>query len=286
MGVTLVKAAISDSRWSKFDKYKVVVLKNKVEETNLSFTKLHIFSLITATSLTVAHQYLAQPWQLSNFIALSFSFNAISLLRLDSFITGTILLSGLFLYDIFWVFATPVMVSVAMNFDAPIKIVFPKDVGNTKLGFTLLGLGDIGIPGIFLALALRFDYYLATERARIGGTLPPRPSSPFPRPYFFSSFIAYIAGQSPFPHFENYTESNSLTGLITTVVVMHTTKSAQPALLYLSPATIFSLIGCAWIRGELKSFWAYDDGSEDEPRKADAAVAGEKKGESIGIKEE
>ena len=29
---------------------------------------------------------------------------------------------GLFFYDIFWVFFTPVMVSVAKSFDAPIKV--------------------------------------------------------------------------------------------------------------------------------------------------------------------
>lgn len=34
--------------------------------------------------------------------------------------------AGLFLYDIFWVFYTPVMVSVAKNFDAPIKLLFPR----------------------------------------------------------------------------------------------------------------------------------------------------------------
>jgi hypothetical protein len=30
--------------------------------------------------------------------------------------------AGLFFYDIFWVFFTPVMVSVAKSFDAPIKV--------------------------------------------------------------------------------------------------------------------------------------------------------------------
>ena len=30
--------------------------------------------------------------------------------------------AGLFIYDIFWVFCTPVMVSVAKSFDAPIKV--------------------------------------------------------------------------------------------------------------------------------------------------------------------
>lgn len=36
------------------------------------------------------------------------------------------LLAGLFLYDVFWVFFTPVMVSVAKNFEAPIKLLFPR----------------------------------------------------------------------------------------------------------------------------------------------------------------
>ncbi|KAJ0667485.1 putative Piwi domain, peptidase A22B, signal peptide peptidase, ribonuclease H superfamily [Helianthus annuus] len=43
------------------------------------------------------------------------------MLSLGSFKTGAILLSGLFVYDIFWVFFTPVMVSVAKSFDSPIK---------------------------------------------------------------------------------------------------------------------------------------------------------------------
>ena len=51
------------------------------------------------------------------------------------------------------------MVSVAKNFDAPIKLLFPRlgllDSG--KRPFSMLGLGDIVIPGIFVALMLRYD---------------------------------------------------------------------------------------------------------------------------------
>lgn len=50
---------------------------------------------------------------------------------------------GLFFYDIFWVFGTDVMETVAKSFDAPIKVIWPKGKG-----FSLLGLGDIVIPGI------------------------------------------------------------------------------------------------------------------------------------------
>jgi Signal peptide peptidase len=40
---------------------------------------------------------------------------------LNNVVTGCILLGGLFFYDIFWVFGTNVMVTVAKSFEAPIK---------------------------------------------------------------------------------------------------------------------------------------------------------------------
>jgi minor histocompatibility antigen H13 len=46
---------------------------------------------------------------LTDILSLSFSHNALSLLKIDSFQTGCILLSGLFLYDIWWVFGTEVV---------------------------------------------------------------------------------------------------------------------------------------------------------------------------------
>lgn len=46
---------------------------------------------------------------LTDVLALSFSHNALSLLKLDSFKTGSILLSGLFVYDVWWVFGTDVV---------------------------------------------------------------------------------------------------------------------------------------------------------------------------------
>lgn len=94
---------------------------------------------------------------------------------------------------------------------------------------------------VFIALALRFDYHLALKRTPLL-----TPSRSFPKPYFFTCFASYIAG------------------LVTTIFVMHTFKSAQPALLYLSPACVGSVVLCALIRGESLEFWAFDDGSEDE----------------------
>jgi len=50
-----------------------------------------------------------KPALATNVLALSFAYNALCLLKVDSFRTGTILLSGLFLYDIYWVFGTEVV---------------------------------------------------------------------------------------------------------------------------------------------------------------------------------
>lgn len=55
-----------------------------------------------------------RPWMLSNTLAFSFATQAITLLRLESFVAGSALLGGLFLYDVFWVFGTPVV----SDFDA------------------------------------------------------------------------------------------------------------------------------------------------------------------------
>ncbi len=73
---------------------------------------------------------------------------------------------GLFFYDIFWVFCTPVMVSVAKNFDAPIKLLFPRSAlkAGVPANFAMLGLGDIVIPGLFVALLLR---WVAWSRDRV-----------------------------------------------------------------------------------------------------------------------
>jgi Signal peptide peptidase len=67
------------------------------------------------------------------------------MLNLGSTSTGLVLLWGLFVYDIFWVFFTPVMVTVATKIDGPIKLLFPTRGVAKK--FNMLGLGDIVIPG-------------------------------------------------------------------------------------------------------------------------------------------
>jgi len=48
--------------------------------------------------------------------------HALQYIFLGNFKTGALLLALLFVYDIFFVFGTDVMVTVAKNIDAPIKL--------------------------------------------------------------------------------------------------------------------------------------------------------------------
>jgi minor histocompatibility antigen H13 len=99
------------------------------------------------------------------------------------------------------------MVSVATSLDVPIKLMWPKSISfASDRGFTMLGLGDIVIPGVFVALALRYDHHRYSKSSS---------HASFTKPYFYSSLGAYISG------------------LATTMSVMHVFGKPQPALLYL-----------------------------------------------------
>nr|XP_060627831.1 minor histocompatibility antigen H13 isoform X2 [Anolis sagrei ordinatus] len=185
-----------------------------------------------AMSSVVGVWYLLRKhWIANNLFGLAFSLNGVELLHLNNVSTGCILLGGLFVYDIFWVFGTNVMVTVAKSFEAPIKLVFPQDLlekGLEANNFAMLGLGDIVIPGIFIALLLRFDISLKKNT----------------HTYFYTSFVAYIFG------------------LGLTIFIMHVFKHAQPALLYLVPACIGFPLLVALVKGEVAEMFSYESSAE------------------------
>jgi len=206
--------------------------EQRQEIVNVDFTTQDIIVLIGSAVVGVWY-FMKKHWIANNLFGLAFAVNGVELLHLNKVITGCILLGGLFFYDIFWVFGTNVMVTVAKSFEAPIKLVFPQDLlenGLAAQNMAMLGLGDIVIPGIFVALLLRYDQSL-------------KRNSNF---YFYTTFIAYILG------------------LCGTIVVMHVFKHAQPALLYLVPACLGAPIFMALIRGDIKSMFNYADHPEEE----------------------
>uniref|UniRef100_A0A7N6AT93 Histocompatibility (minor) 13 n=1 Tax=Anabas testudineus TaxID=64144 RepID=A0A7N6AT93_ANATE len=193
--------------------------ESKEEIVNYEFDTKNLVCLLISSVVGVWY-LLKKHWIANNLFGLAFALNGVELLHLNNVSTGCILLGGLFVYDVFWVFGTNVMVTVAKSFEAPIKLVFPQDLlekGLEASNFAMLGLGDIVIPGIFIALLLRFDVSLKKNS----------------RTYFYSSFLAYIFG------------------LGLTIFVMHTFKHAQPALLYLVPACVGFPVIVALFKGEL-----------------------------------
>jgi len=218
----------------KNDKFHLKFTQNDDEWANWDFTYVEV--CYGVFSLGIGAWYIIfKHWVANNVLGLAFSMNAIQLLQLGSFKTGAILLGGLFFYDIFWVFGTEVMVSVAKTIDAPIKILFPTDfLTNGIFGtqHSMLGLGDIVIPGIMIALLARFDSQLNRGK----------------HTYFHTGLASFFLG------------------LVVTMIVMNVFKHAQPALLYLVPSCLLLPILVAFIKGDVKALIDY----EDEEAKAEA----------------
>mmetsp|Transcript_25985 Transcript_25985/g.56637 ORF Transcript_25985/g.56637 Transcript_25985/m.56637 type:complete len:387 (+) Transcript_25985:149-1309(+) len=185
---------------------------------------------------------LKKHWLANNTLGLAFCLEGIEHLSLGSVHVGTILLVGLFFYDIFWVFCTPVMVTVAKNFDAPIKLLFPRlgDLDGGKRPFAMLGLGDIVIPGIFVALILRYDV-----------------QNGFRFKYFQSAFVGYVLG------------------LAATIFVMNYFQAAQPALLYIVPSVLACTGLHAVVNGEFNKLWNFSEAKEDQPKQEGQAAEAE-----------
>ena len=170
-------------------------------------------------------------WLLNNLIAVALCIGGIESISIGSTKTAALLLALLFVYDVTWVFGTDVMVTVAKGIDGPVKLLFRRSFDDAEKNFSMLGLGDVVVPGLFLALLLRFDI----SQKRRG------------RPFFRSTLLAYSCG------------------LALTLYVMFTFDAAQPALLYLVPACLGAAALVGVCRGEFAELAAYSEEEEQAP---------------------
>lgn len=164
-------------------------------------------------------------WILNNLIGLSLVLMFLKVLKLTSFKVGAAFLSFAFIYDIFWVFYSSlffgesVMIYVAQHVDLPMKLECPYfSAFPIPYSCSLIGLGDLVLPGLVIVFARRID--------RIEGS-----------PYFKVSLLAYTLA------------------LVVCGAVLVIFESGQPALMYISPALIGSLLIVAWRRSELTKLW-------------------------------
>lgn len=232
----LAGAVMSEETMQKGQFWAHIGGTTKKPRWQFEVTAVKFASWLAAAALTGYYVW-SKNWIASNVLAMSFATSAITLIHLDSFKTGFILLAGLLIYDIFWVFGTNVMVKVAKSFDVPVKLLFPKNLNfvNPKAAeFCLLGLGDIVIPGVFVALCHRFDAFLAMKKKAN-------------RVSFFAISMSFY-----------------ILGLMTTMAVMHIFKAAQPALLYLSPACLLAAVLGGLVNGNLKEVYNYEADAQPE----------------------
>ncbi|MCL4133258.1 UNVERIFIED_CONTAM: hypothetical protein GTU68_037118 [Idotea baltica] len=228
------------------------------------FTGAEIMSFCFSVSI-VCVWVLTGHWLLMDAMGMGLCVAFIAFVRLPSLKVSTLLLTGLLIYDVFWVFfssyifSANVMVKVAtrpaenpvgmmarklhlgaMGRDAPKlslpgKLVFPS-MHNTG-HFSMLGLGDIVMPGLLLCFVLRYDAYKKAQLLSAEAGVPP-PSHFNKISYFHCSLIGYFLG------------------LLTATVSSEVFKAAQPALLYLVPFTLLPLLTMAYLKGDLRRMWS------------------------------
>ncbi|XP_061621695.1 signal peptide peptidase-like 2A isoform X2 [Phyllopteryx taeniolatus] len=229
-----------------------------VHNTNFSVRSLILASVCISISVVwgVYRNESRWIWILQDLLGVAFCINFIRTISLSSFKICVILLTLLLVYDVFFVFITPfftkngvsIMVQVALGPDAsgettpgnmvvvpampqtptetlPVVMRVPRFSSWTQnlcgMQFSILGYGDIIVPGLLVGYCSRFDVWINNTK----------------KIYFLSCCIAYLMG------------------IITTFVVMLLSGMGQPALLYLVPFTLITSATVAGCKGQIKQFW-------------------------------
>lgn len=233
-------------------------------------------SLLLVCIATVISWLVSGSWILNNLLGISLCIAFVSHVRLPNIKICATLLICLFLYDIFWVFYSErffganVMVSVATKqavnpvhtvvdslslpglqhitkkLELPVKIVFPRNLldglvpGGASNDYMMLGLGDMAIPSMLLALVLAFDH------RKIKDSSVRDLSSSKGHKYIWYAICGYSVG------------------LVSALAAGILTRSPQPALLYLVPSTLGPVVVISWMRNELMELWNGTPGNVNE----------------------
>jgi hypothetical protein len=181
----------------------------------------------TQQEVTFPWTMLPPAWFMNDVLAFAICVLMISSVRIKDMKVASVLLCGILCYDVFWVYLSPyvfgknVMVTVAGKIDLPIKIVVPYFKGE---GQSMIGLGDMVLPGLLTGFLLRFD----------------RGRNDVSDMYFTTCMVGYAMG------------------LALCLLVLITFHAAQPAMLYLSPCTLLCVYGQASRRKEIGMLWRGD----------------------------
>ena len=196
-----------------------------------------LISFFISLCICISYVY-TKNWILNNMIGISLVFLLIRSVRMPNYFVALLMLGFAFFYDIFWVFFSThlfgksVMAYVATNLNLPMKIICPILSNSPLQSCSLLGLGDMALPGFFISYCY---YYDRVKNISI---------------YHITSMIGYCI---------------ALGLCLICLIFFH---SAQPALLYISPCVLMSVGYVGWKRGEFKELWAgIDEKYNSQPSK-------------------
>ncbi|KAL6569526.1 Signal peptide peptidase-like 4 [Orobanche minor] len=185
-------------------------------------------------------------WIGQDILGIALIITVLQIIRVPNLKVGTVLLGCAFLYDIFWVFVSKwwfhksVMIVVARGDGSgedgiPMLLKIPR-MFDPWGGYSIIGFGDIILPGLLVAFSLRLDragYDWLSKKSLKSG-------------YFLWAMLAYGLG------------------LLTTYVALNLMDGhGQPALLYIVPFTLGTLITLGNKRGDLEHLWTR--GEPDRP---------------------
>ncbi|GLT78226.1 hypothetical protein SLA2020_497660 [Shorea laevis] len=223
----------------------VALLSRWFKRAGGSYIKVPVFGAVSYLTLAVSPFCIAAAvvwaikrndpfaWIGQDILGISLMITVLQIVHVPNLKVGTVLLCCAFLYDIFWVFISKkfyhesVMISVARGDKTgedgiPMLLKIPR-MFDPWGGYSIIGFGDILLPGLLIAFSLRYDW-LAKKTLRAG--------------YFLWAMFAYGLGL-----------------LITYVALNLMDGHGQPALLYIVPFTLGTFLTLGRKRGELKILW-------------------------------
>lgn len=256
IGVKAMITSFSGSTFDDIDKDLVINFQVKMIGLDLQATKFDLLCMVLSC-IQMSLYYFFKNWIFNNVMALIFCIHALQSMFIGNFKNGFMLLTLLFFYDIFFVFGTDVMLTVAKGIDAPIKLMFPSDYSGEKPKYSILGLGDIVIPGIFCSLCMRYDFLKNLNIKHMEGLLRREGRGEDVSTLRYLNETALNCDK----HYFRAVNIGYFFAIICTIVVMLVYDHGQPALLYLVPGCILSVIITAVVKGELNELLEF---SEDE----------------------
>ncbi|KAG6592894.1 Signal peptide peptidase-like 5, partial [Cucurbita argyrosperma subsp. sororia] len=207
----------------------------------LSFVVL--LCCITFAAVWALNRRSSYSWVGQNILGICLMITVLQMSRLPNIKVATVLLCCAFVYDIFWVFISPVifqesvMIAVARGNNSggeaiPMLLRVPRTFDPWG-GFDMIGFGDILFPGLLVSFTHRFDKAEKKEKCNR---------------YFPWLLVGYG------------------TGLFFTYLGLYLMNGhGQPALLYLVPCTLGVTVVLGLIRGEIGLLWNYGTEAAGEP---------------------